>query len=178
VVPVEAMVSVEALVSVAALMGGGPTWVAATEPVAAPTMSANGRLAGPIDSKHDRQCSECHERQFRMCELLHGDASLSTSTHLDGDPSRTIHPAGQHHRHRRWRNVYVVHGRRLERDRSTGGDTVATVFQNDTRCEGLTARRESSIGGVVPHQGRVDACPGCLYSLRASLTVADGRGMR
>jgi len=91
-VPVEAMMSIEALVSIEALAGGGPAWMAAPKPAAAPTLTANGRQAGPSDGKHDRQSGERHERQFWMCELLHGDASLSTSTHLDGCPSRTIHP--------------------------------------------------------------------------------------
>jgi hypothetical protein len=104
------MMSVEALVSIEALVADGPTGMAAPEPVAAPTLTANGRMAGPSDGKHDRQCGERHERQFRMCKLLHGDASLSTSTHWDGCPSRTIHPAGQHHRH-----------------------ALAIVFQNGTR---------------------------------------------
>ena len=57
-----------------------PTWVTAPEAVTA----ASSCLAGRINRKHDRQCSDCHKYHlFRTSQLVHGDTSLSPPTPWD-----------------------------------------------------------------------------------------------
>jgi len=80
VVPVE-VVARKAMVPVEAMVHIGSTEVTAPGSVTAHA----SRLTGRGDRKHDRQCGERQECDlFRTYKLVHGDASLSPSTPLDG----------------------------------------------------------------------------------------------